>query len=128
MARLTLARIVRVVAEEFGETSDRLTGPSRAIHLATPRHVVWGIASTTGRFTTGQLAAAFDRDISTIAVGIGRLPRKFDAPGIAAKAVRVCERLGLDPRLLGLEPSTPVVARLVPSISVAASFAREVSA
>lgn len=128
MARLTLARIVRVVAEEFGETPDRITGPSRAIHLATPRHVVWGIAGKTGRFTGGQLAAAFDRDMSTVKVGVARLPRKLATPAIAAKVVRVCERLAVDPRLLGLEPTVPVIARLVPSISVAASFAREVSA
>lgn len=128
MVKLTLQRIVAVVAEEFGETAPRLTGPIQAVEIATARHVAWGIAYATGLFTEGRLAKTFDRDMSTVRMGLKRLPMKLTDPAIAARARHACVRLGVDPRLLGLAPTSPVIARFVSPIVVSASFAWEVRA
>lgn len=128
MARITLARITRVVAEEFGTTSDHLLGPVQATELSNPRHVAWGIADATGAYTDGQLAATFHRTMSTIKIGLKRLPAKLAKPAVAAPTVRACERLGVDPRRLGLSPSRPVIATFIHPVTVEATVGWRVAA
>jgi hypothetical protein len=119
----TLTAITRVAATEFGVTVADLRGPRQLDQLSTPRQIAWAVALATSRITTGQISAYFGgRNSRTITVGVRQVSRKIQDPSIAIKAVRVCERLHIDPAHLGLRRSVPVVARFAEPIRATATW------
>lgn len=68
----TMRLITAEVAARHGLRPAELTGERRTHKLAHARHEAWAEIHATGKFSTPQIGRAFNRDHSTVVVGIQR--------------------------------------------------------
>lgn len=64
--------IIADVSERHGLTTEEILGPSRARRCAWPRHEAWALIWEQGRLSTTEIGRRFNRDHTTVLIGIRR--------------------------------------------------------
>lgn len=89
-----LARVVQLVAEEWGVCRDALAGENRAQRVVRPRQAVMLIAAQHCGWSTPRIGRALRRDHSTVIYGIRAAEaRAAEDPDYARRIGRVVERI-----------------------------------
>jgi chromosomal replication initiator protein len=90
VARVSVTQVQRAVAEYYGLTIGELLSAGRERRLSVPRQMAMYLSCEMTRDTLPMIAAAFERDHSTVVHARDKLQRGFkDDPEIAAAADRL---------------------------------------